>query len=71
MEFSVARKLPFKMMDGLNPSDSVETLEQHLAELQAMPDFNPKEELVDQTKWFIDRKKKFDAEMKKQEKTKA
>jgi hypothetical protein len=72
MEYSVPKEdLPYIMMDGPNTFGTLESLEQYLAELQAMPDFNPKEELVDQTKWFIDRKKKFDAEMKKQEKTKA
>jgi hypothetical protein len=67
MEFSVARKLPFKMMDGLNPSDSVETLEQHLAELQAMPDFKFKKEEIERVKRFIVLGKRFAAQQKTKE----
>ena len=65
MEFSVARNLPFKMMDGPNPSDSVETLEQHLAELQAMPDFVLKAEKIEFVQQMIAQSKNA------QEKTKA
>ena len=64
MEYSVASNLPFIMMDGPNPFRTLESLEQYLAELQAMPDFDPKALLVEQTKWFIARKTKLEAERK-------
>ena len=38
MEYSVTDRLPYIMMDGPSPFDTMESLEQSLAELQAMPD---------------------------------
>jgi hypothetical protein len=37
MEYSVPKDLPYIMMDGPSPFDTVESLERSLAELQAMP----------------------------------
>jgi hypothetical protein len=67
MEYSVPDDLPYIMMDGPNSFGTLESLEQYLAELQAMPDFVLKESMIDQTEWFIARKKKFEAERKTKE----
>jgi hypothetical protein len=65
--YSVKSDLPFIMMGGPNPYGTLESLEQYLAELQAMPDFDPKALLVEQTNWFIARKERLEAERKTQE----
>jgi hypothetical protein len=67
MEYSVKSDLPFIMMDGPNPYGTLESLERYLAELQAMPDFDPKALLVEQTNWFIARQERLEAERKSQE----
>jgi hypothetical protein len=64
---SVPKDLPDIMMDGPSPFDTVETLEQSLAELQAMPDFEFKKEEIERVKRFIVLRKRLQA----QEKTKA
>jgi hypothetical protein len=44
--------------DDPSPLATLEMLEQHLADLQAMPDFVLKESMIDQTAWYIAQKKK-------------
>jgi hypothetical protein len=67
MEYSVPSNLPYIMMDGPSPFDTVESLERSLAELQAMPDFKNKKESVARVKGFIALRRRLEA----QEKTKA
>jgi hypothetical protein len=67
MECSVANDLPFKMIDDPSPLATLEELEQHLADLQAMPDFVLKAKYVQYAKKLIAQEKRFQA----QEKTKA
>jgi hypothetical protein len=63
----VPKDLPHIMMDGPSPFDTMESLEQSLAEIQAMPDFKFKKETVERVKGFIALRKRLEA----QEKTKA
>jgi hypothetical protein len=67
MEYSVPNDLPYKMMDGPNPYDTVENLERYLAELRAMPDFKFKQETIGETEELIALRKKLEAESKTQE----
>jgi hypothetical protein len=64
MEYSVPKDLPDIMMDGPSPFDTVESLEQSLAELQAMPDFKFKKETVARLKRFIALRKRLEARLK-------
>jgi hypothetical protein len=65
MECSVANDLPFKMMDDPSPLATLEELEQHLAELQAMPDFVLKAQHIEYAKQLIAQEKRFQAQEKK------
>jgi hypothetical protein len=64
MEYSVKSDLPYKMLDDPDPFDTVENLEQHLAELEAMPDFLLKDKHVDMLKRIIATSKRIEAEAK-------
>lgn len=54
--------LPYIMMDGPSPFDTVESSEQSLAELQAMPDFMFKKETIGRVKGLIALRKRLEAE---------
>jgi hypothetical protein len=67
MEYSVKSDLPYVMMDGPGPFDTVEMLEQHLAGLQAMPDFVLKAEKIEMVQQMIAQSKRLEAGEKTQE----
>jgi hypothetical protein len=46
------RQLPYLLIDGPSPFDSVETWERFLAEVQAMPDFVTKQMEIRSAKWM-------------------
>jgi hypothetical protein len=64
MKYSVTDRLPYIMMDDPPPLATLETWEQHLAELQSMPDFQGKKNRVAHAKWMIARKKRSAAHAK-------
>jgi len=64
MEYSVSKDLPYKMLDDPDPFDTVENLERHLVELEAMPDFLLKDGQVETLKTIIATKKRIRAEVK-------
>jgi hypothetical protein len=64
MEYSVKSDLPYKLMDDPDPFDTVENLERHLVELEAMPDFLLKDRHVETLKTIIATKKRIRAEVK-------
>jgi len=66
MENSVPNDLPFKMIDDPSPLATLEELEQHLAELQAMPDFVLKAQYVQYAKKLIAQEKRLEAQEKAQ-----
>jgi hypothetical protein len=61
MECSVANDLPFKMLDDPSPLATLAELEQHLADLQAMPDFVLKEKYIQYAKKLIAQEKRLKA----------
>jgi hypothetical protein len=64
MEYLVKDDLPYIMMDDPNPFRPLDTLEQYLADLQAMPDFILKKETIGRVKELIAQKKRLEAERK-------
>jgi hypothetical protein len=47
------KQLPYILIDGPSPFDSLETWERFLAEVQAMPDFVTKQMEIRSAKWMI------------------
>jgi hypothetical protein len=64
MEYLVKDDLPYIMMDDPNPFRPLDTLEQYLADLQAMPDFILKKETIGRVKELIAQKKRLEADRK-------
>ena len=54
---SVTANLRLMMLDDPGPFDTLETWEQFLAEVQAMPDFLLKDSVMENAKWVISQKK--------------
>jgi len=54
---SVTANLRLVMLDDPGPFDTLETWEQFLAEVQAMPDFLLKDSVMENAKWVISQKK--------------
>jgi hypothetical protein len=64
MEYSVPKDLAYILMEDPDPFDTLENLEQHLAELQATPDYQNKAGHVRRLKGVIEIKKRNEAEAK-------
>jgi hypothetical protein len=54
---SVTANLRTVMLDDPGPFEDLETWEQFLAEVEAMPDFRLKESVVEHARWVIAQKK--------------
>jgi hypothetical protein len=64
-EFLVTKAdLPIVMLDDPPPLATLETWEQHLAEVQSMQDFQGKKNRIAHAKWMIARKKRSRAQAK-------
>jgi hypothetical protein len=61
MEYSVPKNLPYILMEDPAPFDTLENLEQHLADLQAMPDYQNKAGHVSRLKGVIEIAKRHEA----------
>jgi hypothetical protein len=53
---SMTANLPLMMLDDPGPFETLETWEQFLAEVEAMPDFHGKAGTIDNAKWLIAQK---------------
>jgi hypothetical protein len=61
MEYSVPNSLPYILMEDPDPFDTLENLERHLAELQAMPAYQNKASHIDRLKGVIAISKRHEA----------
>jgi hypothetical protein len=64
MEYSVPNSLPYILTEDPDPFDTVENLERHLAELQAMPAYQNKASHIIRLKGVMAIKKRHGAERK-------